>query len=558
MATLKCRNAIIAVLLLVLVQLALTAAVSPFANAYDGGLLAPIVLSQLSLLVVWSVFGPGHLALRVQAIPCGVGAIVAIMVRCGAIPPDEAAGEWGVLVSLGLTLLIPLAVLRSFGLRLAIPDSAAGAERSAIQFSIRSVLALMLATGILLALWRLNPLTGHYGERTIYVRDDIQMAIIFVALLISIWVGLADRSLFLRMMLLLPATAILAVAAAWFNWRDNLFSARFFAQSFWPGLPVLIHVCVVPGSLLVLQTLGYRLTWRRQTPLNKVDEQWNNLIIPAATRPDRNARDALIGMLILAHALAQLSLVIVIVNRGPWFHHEWLPYLLMLQQLQVGLLGAWAALGPGRWFVRWPGIAMCLAVICLAIAFSSSQWKWVLPMGPNMSLAIGDWYEFLAAQFVCVFISFFSVWLLGARSRKSVEGPTPIASIIRSWIIPVLGSAAAVICSVVSWQVLAVLFDSDRRLSGIPPSQIAYSLGLTLLLLLSAWTGLSTYSVVTRLLVFAFGVSAITVYPYFLIDELRHDKFLSVPLVIALVAWASFAALRVTGFTLQWGGKATK
>ncbi|MBI1904065.1 MAG: hypothetical protein HYS13_23435 [Planctomycetia bacterium] len=535
-----------------------------------------LALAQASALAVWVAFGPGPAFLRAPALPFGVGASCGLTAVFQDVRPDEVKGTFGIILSLAVVQLVPLLVLRYFGLRIAACETieASRSQRLApVQFSIRHLLALTLAVAVLLALWRWNPFAPGWGERSPFDSDTFQFAGLFMLVLVAAWAGCGRGAIVARLLVLGAATLTAAILPLAINGRIYFYDIREQEAT------TLLTALVVAGTFLVVRGLRCRLTWRQPTvPAADDDAGAETTSVTANSAHDGpsivttspsvpkqpaehptllahpDARDAAIGLMVLAHAVVQLLLVSLAFGgwwRGGGSLSLYRDALLSLSIAQAAMLGAWLALWPRRWFVRLPTSALLVLGMIAVAGASSGASRW-----PRGAPSLADWEEpaavlsgwFAWAVLVCLLVRAAGGRIELVASDRDCSR-SPLGAALRH----LAAGAAAVAAILLAWPALLAAFP-------LAADDLVRPLAMTAAVGVSLWTGLSAAPFLARLVTLLSALSALAYPPPFLFPELA-DAFLAHTASVFLPGIAvalTFFTLSACGYRLVWGDRAAK
>ena len=240
-----------------------------------GVLPGSLFAAQIGLVLVWSVLGDTHWAIRLPV--CAVlGTLLALPMSLGY----GFSGQVFPVQLVSLAILCLLLRLRGFRLqRGEHPEVAAGrtvASKTAgpIQFNIRHVLIWTTSLAIVLGVLRALDLLSlgawlPYFERGVVavLTGGILVACVFV---VALWAALGAGPLWLRLLILCCAVLICGFAVAiihFFTSASPLLNYRQlwgYRQEFWMSASWYIVWVTLAGSLLaaslvILRVIGYRL-----------------------------------------------------------------------------------------------------------------------------------------------------------------------------------------------------------------------------------------------------------------------------------------------------------
>ena len=216
-------------------------------------------LSQISLAAVWLGLGKGPFPLRLGGTVIAVGLWSWLL---SGLPKAGSVDQWAVLLAVQtVTVSVPLLVVRSLGLELSDPSSAAESDddedRSPrFQFSIAYLLGWMTTTAVVLSTVQCIVPEGSLPlDMVLNASLAIFLAGRALIALTAVWAALGTRG---------PAVVIVAPVVAG---AVSYGALRVAAPDFGGGTALcaalhLLEVLLLFGSLWVFRVAGYRLQGR--------------------------------------------------------------------------------------------------------------------------------------------------------------------------------------------------------------------------------------------------------------------------------------------------------
>jgi hypothetical protein len=194
--------------------------------------MACLMLSQASLLAVWSVVGWSFLTLRLALLALGIGVWSRLWDQSDSVPAADMAC---LLALLSLLIAVPLAVLR---------NGSAGAHRYR-QISLAALIGVVTAAGLML------PVVRQFS-RPYDVRYLSEMCGIVTATAVT---TLAAAILMLGSRLSASHLAYMGLTVGSAGW---LLSATIMGEKLTAWVVILLHTSLVAGSLAVWRLCGVR------------------------------------------------------------------------------------------------------------------------------------------------------------------------------------------------------------------------------------------------------------------------------------------------------------